>query len=127
MPPSLHELQSRETFPLQVFGARDSALQGRVVLLRGGVYMQDRVGANELQEHSTREVVNGRHLALWVFARALGLHAKLGLSLTGCLANCRDRLRMRYLEGPSMKAAYYGALNTDILRISTSTVSIYLE
>ncbi|CDJ42087.1 subtilase family serine protease, putative [Eimeria tenella] len=28
---------------------------------------------------------------------------------------------MRYLEGPSMKAAYYGTLSTDILRISTST------
>ncbi|CDI82662.1 subtilase family serine protease, putative [Eimeria praecox] len=38
----------------------------------------------------------------------------------GCLANCRDRLRLRFLEGPSMRAAYYGALNTDILRISNS-------
>ncbi|CDJ49966.1 subtilase family serine protease, putative [Eimeria brunetti] len=120
IPPSLQALSVREAAPLEVFGEKDSAVQGRKVILRGGVYMQDRVGANELQVDSTREIINGRHLALWLFARAVGLHARLGLTLTGCLANCRDRLRLRFLEGPSMRAAYYGTLNTDILRISNS-------
>ena len=118
VPTSLQPLSVREVVPLQIFGEKDSALHGRKVLLRGGVYMKDRVGANDLQEDSTRSIVNGRHLALWLFARALGLHARLGLTLTGCMANCRDRLRLRFFEGPSMRAAYYGALNTDILRIS---------
>lgn len=120
LPPSLLQLSESDAVPLQVFGEKDAALHGRKVLLRSGVYMQDRVGENELQNDNTRRAVNGRHIALWLFARALGLHAKLGLSISGCLANCRDRLRKKYSEGPSMRAAYYGTLSMDILRINKS-------
>lgn len=118
LPPSLQHLSEREAVPLEVFGERDGAMQGRRVLLRGGVYMQDRIGENELQENATRDTLHGRYLALWLFARALGLHAKLGLSLVGCWGNCRERLRKKFIEGPYMRAAYYKTLSTDILRVS---------
>lgn len=118
VPPSVADMSEGDAAPLQVFGEKDSFVNGREVILRGGVFMQDRVGENEMQEGNTRQAVKGRNFALWLFVRALGLHAKLGSSLLGCFANCRHQLRRKFFEGPSMRAAFYGALSMDIIRIS---------
>ncbi|OEH74644.1 subtilase family serine [Cyclospora cayetanensis] len=137
VPSAIQGLCSRETVPMQLFENPNTHREGgserhggilkgdrasweSSVLLRGGVYMEDRVGFAELEQAAAREALEGRYLALWLFTRALGLHAKLGLSLSGCLGNCRDKLREKFQRAPPMVAAYYGTLSTDILRINKS-------
>ncbi|KAL8425105.1 hypothetical protein Efla_001494 [Eimeria flavescens] len=120
LPALIEGLSEKATLPLEVFGGSDPAFQRQKTLLRGGVFIRDRVGDRELlQEDRLKATIDGRNTALWLFARSLGLHAKLGLSLSACFANCRHRLRRKLLDGArSLQGAYYGALSTDILTLT---------
>ncbi|KAL8274715.1 hypothetical protein Esti_001430 [Eimeria stiedai] len=122
LPQLLRSRLEEEGEAIEVFGKKDTFTQGRRVMLNWGVFKQDRVGARDLQEAAARKKIGGRNAALWLFVKALGLHARLGLSLRACFGNCREQMRKRFARGgPFVLAAYYATLSTDVLTISTTS------
>lgn len=84
------------------------------------MFTRDRLRAGDFQNADFRALLEGRRAALFLFARSLGLRAKLGLSLKACAGNCRFWLQETYERKIRLHASFYSSLQTDILEFGSS-------